>query len=205
MGKSPTTKGGKFSTNQADAIDYYVSGDGMWINQYFRKDGDGFGELSKNEKQYVKDLDSALNKTVKDKVLYRSVDGSAIFGNDVDFDNLYNSLKYGAGNKYEKESLQKAQAKIGKPITDKGYMSTTRDAQIAEDFGDFTGAAHPIVMRIETSGKTKGADVSKATKNIIAAERSDSQKETLLARGQSYTPMKIYVKNGQIYVDVKMK
>ena len=195
---SPAKKG--FSQTQSEAIDHYVSGNGMYINQLLRQDA----KLTDNEKELVKDLDSALNKNVTDSVLYRSVDASVIFDN-VDFYNLESALKYGASNKYEKEAMQKAQASIGKTITEKGYMSTTRDASIAENFGDFTGATNPIVMKITTGKNTKGANVSKASKGIVEAEKFDPQKETLLARNQKYEVKKMYVKNGQVYVDVKMK
>lgn len=47
-----------------DATEYYVSGDGMWINQYLRGRGD-FGELTESEKQYLSDLDKATNGKIK--------------------------------------------------------------------------------------------------------------------------------------------
>lgn len=192
-----------FTTNQGEALEHYVSGDGMWINQYLRNDGQGFGELSDGEKQYVKDLDSALSRTVQDKELYRSVDAKVIFGN-IDIYNLEAAVLYGQADKYAQSALNKAQSLIGTAKTEKGYMSTTRDAQIAEDFGGFTGATNPIVMRITPSKTTKGANVSKATKGIAEVERADPQKETLLARNQKYTINRIYGKNGHIYVDVSM-
>lgn len=192
-----------FTTNQGEAIEHYASGDGMWINQYFRNDGNGFGELSSNEKEYVKDLDSALNKTVKDKELYRSVDAKVIFG-DIDYYNLEAAVLYGAKDKFSQSALNKAQSLIGTTKTEKGYMSTTRDRNIAEGFGGFTGADNPIVMRITPSKTTKGADISKATKRIADIEKSDPQKETLLARNQKYKINKVYGKNGNIYVDVSM-
>lgn len=192
-----------FTTNQGDAIEHYVSGDGMWINQYFRNDGKGFGELSSNEKEYVKDLDNALNRVVADKELYRSVDAKVIFG-DIDYYNLESAILYGGTDKYSQSALSKAQSLIGTTKIEKGYMSTTRDRNIAEEFGGFTGADNPIVMKITPSKTTKGADISKATKRIADVEKADPQKETLLARNQKYKINKIYGKNGNIYVDVSM-
>ena len=192
-----------FTKNQGEALEYYVSGDGMWINQYLRNDGQGFGELSDGEKQYVSDLDSALSRTVQDRELYRSVDASAVFG-DIDFYNLEAAVIYGQADKYSQAAYKQAQSLIGTTKTEKGYMSTTRDAQIAEEFGGFTGATNPVVMRITPSKSTKGANVSKATKGIAEVERADPQKETLLARNQKYTINRIYGKNGHIYVDVSM-
>ena len=204
-GKSPIAKNNTFTKDESSAVDHYVSGDGMWINDYFRRNGDGYGELSKNEKEFIKDLDSAVNKPVNDKTLYRSVDARAIFGNDIDFDALESAVVYGGKDKYETAALQKATSRIGRTITEKGYMSTTRSASIAEEFRDYTGARNPVVMRIETAKHTKGRNVSNASKGIIESEKYEPQKETLLARNQSYVVKKLYSKNGQIYVDVKMK
>ena len=197
-GASSSNASGGFTKNQGDAIEYYVSGEGMWINQYFRNDGEGFGDLSQNEKDFVEDLDGALNRPVKDDVLYRSVDGSVIFGDGVDMYNLQSGIIYGGTDKYSQKAMIDANKAVGKKITDKGYMSTTRDASIAEEFGGFTGASNPVVMRIKTSKSTRGANVSRATKGVLQAERYNPQKETLLARGQSYTVNKIYGKNGII-------
>lgn len=202
-GKKNNSSG--FTTSQGQAVEYYVSGDGMWINQYFRNDGEGFGQLSETEKVFVKELDNALDKKVNDAVLYRSVDASVIFGNDVDIDSLQGAIIYGMKDAYSQQALSKAQSVIGKTQIEKGYMSTTRSSQIAEEFGDYTGASNPIVMKINTSKNTKGADVSKATKYLASVEKNDPQKETLLARNQQYKVNKIYSKNGLIYVDVNMK
>ena len=191
-----------------DATEYYVSGEGMWINQYLRGNGD-FGELTDAERQYIKDLDKATNGKVSADTLYRSVDATAIFGNisETDYENLSTALIYG------KDSFGKGQyadgirnkvdsiinKTIGKTQTEKGYMSTTTSKSIAEEFGGFTGSDKPIVMNIKTSKKTRGVNLSGYDKNT-----SDPQKEVLLARGQSYKITNIYGKNGNINVDIEL-
>ena len=193
-----------------DATEYYVSGEGMWINDYLRGRGD-FGELTPSEQQYIKDLDTATNGKIKDSTLYRNVDAEAIFGrmSDVDYYNLQQTLTYGEdswGKGNYADGIRNKVSNIidntkGKVKTEKGYMSTTSDANIAEDWGDFTGSEKPIVMKIKTSNNTKGVNLSQYDKNAPDMP----QKERLLARNQSYTVKDIYGKNGLIYVDVEMK
>ena len=207
-GKGSLSNGALGTGKPNDATEYYVSGEGMWINQYLRGNGD-FGELTESEKQYLKDLDKATNGKISNDTLYRSVDASAIFGNmsETDYENLRTALVYG------KDSLGKGQyadgirqkvdgiinRTIGKAQTEKGYMSTTTSKSIAEEFGGFTGSDKPIVMNIKTNKNTKGVNLSGYDKNA-----STPQKEVLLARGQSYKVTNIYGKNGNIYVDVEM-
>ena len=204
-----------FNQDEQNAIEYYVSGDGMTINNLLRgRNGFTENDLNSEDKKIMKDLDSALNHNLGEQTLYRSVDASAIFGNinDIDFDNLRSELNYNtfsnSNGSYSKIQLNKVNNTINqalnKSFLDKGYVSTTRDAKIAEEWGGFTGSDNPIVLKIKTSKNTKGADVSKASKNIRKMESNDPQKETLLARNQNYKVTKIYGKNGLIYVDVSM-
>ena len=208
-GRGATSSGGGGMPN--DATEQYVSGEGMWINQYLRGRGD-FGELSDSEKEYLRDLDKATNGKINDKELYRSVDANAIFGNisATDAENLRQYLLYG-GDSFGKgayaDSIRNRMQSIinrteGKTQTEKGFMSTTADKRVAEDWGDFSGSENPVVMRIKTSPNTKGVNLSGYDKNVSSDQ---AQKERLLARGQSYEVGKIYAENGNIYVDVKMK
>ena len=66
-GRGATSSGGGGMPN--DATEQYVSGEGMWINQYLRGRGN-FGELSDSEKEYLRDLDKATNGKITDNELY---------------------------------------------------------------------------------------------------------------------------------------
>ena len=201
--------------DEKNAIEYYVSGDGMGINNLLRgRNGFTEDDLDAQDRKIMKDLDSALNHNLGQQTLYRSVDASAVFGNisDTDFENLrdelnYNTFSKGKGN-YSKMIANKTNDIINsatdKSFIDKGYVSTTRDLTIAENWGGFTGSDRPMVMKIKTSNKTKGADISKATKHLRQIESQDPQKETLLARNQKFKVNKIYGKNGLVYVEVEM-
>jgi len=194
-----------------EATEYYVSGEGMWINQYLRGRGD-FGELSDSEKQYLKDLDKATDGVIKDDTLYRSVDAQAVFGNmsDSDYYDLNQALLYGEGSFGKGKYADSVRDRVnnilnkteGKTVTEKGFMSTTTSQEIAENWGDFTGSEKPVVMKITTNKNTKGVNLSGYDKNVSA---EDAQHERLLARNQSYTVKKIYAKNGSIYIDAQMK
>ena len=199
---SSSSSGGGGKPN--DATEYYVSGEGMWINNYLRGRGD-FGELSANEKQYLKELDQATNGNITNSKLFRNVNADAVFGNmtQIEYEDLKNKLVYGANDKYANATAEKfLNNTIGKTVTEKGFMSTTKDENIAKDWGGFTGSDRPIVMEIKTNKNTKGVDLSSYDKNV---SKSEAQKEVLLGRNQSYKVDNIKAKNGNIYVEVSMK
>jgi hypothetical protein len=208
-GRGASSSAVKGAGKPNDATEYYVSGEGMWINQYLRGNGE-FGDLSEGEKQYLKDLDKATNGKISADTLYRSVDATAIFGDmsETDYENLRTALIYGKDSfgkgQYADGIRQKIDGivnkTIGKTQTEKGFMSTTTSKSIAEEFGGFTGSDKPIVMNIKTNKKTRGVDLSGYDKNT-----SDPQKETLLARNQTYKITNIYGKNGNINVDIELK
>lgn len=187
-----------------EATEHYVSGEGMWINQYLRGQGD-FGELSNLEKEYLKDLDKATNGKIKNDTLYRNVDASAIFGDisQNDYELLKEKIIYNENNKYTNATSDKYLKNIiGKSVKEKGFMSTTKDEKIANDFDGYTGSSKPIIMKIKTSKNTKGVDLSRYDKNV---SKGDAQKEVLLARKQQGKITNVYSKNGHIYVDFNME
>lgn len=202
-GASSSLSGGAGKPNEA--TEYYVSGDGMYINNALREGR----ELDAEEKQLVKDLDLATNGNVKQNDLYRNVDAKAIFGNldYTEYENLVNLLGYGEKSfdkgAYSQAQLQKAKDLInktqGKTVKEKGYMSTTKDESIASDWGGFSGSEMPVVMHLKNTKGAKGVDVSGYDKNT-----SSPQKEVLLGRNQSYKVDNIGFKNGNIYVDVTL-
>lgn len=208
-GRGASSGSSKGSASVKKSVEYYVSGEGMWINNYLRGRGD-FGELTQQEKQLIHDLDVATKSQIKDKYLYRNVDASAIFGDitNSDFENMSEILingKEAMGKGAYADSIRDKTNKIinnakGKTITEKGYMSTTTDPQIAEGWGDFTGAEKPIVLKIKTNKNTTGYDVGKRFDT-----KDSPQQEKLLARGQKYSIDNVYGKNGSVYVDVILK
>jgi len=206
---SPERLGAGESGRPNDATEYYVSGGGMWINQYLRGRGD-FGELTESEKQYLRDLDTATNGAIGQDTLYRSVDARAIFGNSESIDNLFQYLQYGpdswGSGEYAKsisdgvkDMLDKT---IGSTITEKGFMSTTKSWDVAAGFQDFTGAQNPVVMEIKPGSKTRGVDLSGYDANVA---EGDEQQEVLLKRDQSYKVNDVSVRNGQIVIHVEMR
>lgn len=104
---------------------------------------------------------------------------------DVTSDKVYRGL----GSDFTKEIANKHGVKdvsdinelksklIGKTITDKGYMSTTRDLKTAGDFARDKGTGKTTVMQI--SGKKKGIEVDKHVKNY----RSRQENEFIIKRG----------------------
>lgn len=182
----------EFTADQEEAIEWYVSGDGMWINDYLRKTEAErvaqFGELSDNEKWLYEQLKSATDKPLDKDIhtLYRSVDSRAIFG-DIPLEERFDIgdfLMYGDGA-VEKGKIPELQKRIdsvkGKTITDKGFMSTTKDLDLAVDFDGFTGAEHSVVLELDTTkASVKGADLKKF--DVPDAP----QKEVLLAPDTKY-------------------
>ena len=208
-GASSGGGGASLKKNEQNAIEYYVSGEGMWINNYFRNDG-SIKELTDFESDFVKGLDSATNRTLKEQTLYRSVDAKAIFGNisDDDYYDLTQYMVWGGdtfgdgryGDYVRKKSQFLANRAKGRTIIDKGFVSTTTDYNVANEWRGFSGSSRPVVLEIKTNKKTKGVDVSYTDKKAYGAP----QKEILLARNQKFKVTDISGKNGQIYVKVEM-
>lgn len=203
------------TSNQLEALEYYVSGEGMWINQYLRGRGD-FSELSQSEKEFLNNLDKITNSdNVKEDVLYRTTDASAIFGDmtDSEFDDLRSELTYGTFSKGKGAYSQNVTNKINnlinntknKTITEKGFMSTTKSYNIAENNMYNFGSTKPIIMEIRGTKGTKGYDViKKASPRLKQVEKSDPQKEVLLAKNKKYKVESVSSKNGNIYVKVRL-
>ena len=188
--------------DQKDALEYYVSGEGMYINNYLRsRAGVTPNDMGDMDKKLLKELDSATDNIVKDKILYRSVDASVIFPNiDVfGYDDLRGYLAYGSSQKVLTNRVEPMINNSVKEFVDKGFVSTTKDYNIAKNWGDFTGSDKPIVLELTVDKSVKGVDL-----NFLDVA-DDPQKETLLARNQVFTVENIGSKDGQIYVKVKVK
>lgn len=207
-----SASGGSLTKEQEDAIDFYASGEGMFVNNALR----GVNDITLTSEEIAKV--HALDSVLTDKVsgtLYRSVDAEAVFGkmSSLMYDQLREEIVYSqfsnAKGDYSQGIAKQVNATLntakGKTITDKGFVSTTKSELIAKEWGGFTGSDKPIVMKITTGSNSKGKDISKATRKQRQAEKSDPQKEVLLARNQKYQITNIYGKDGDIYVDVKMR
>lgn len=205
----------KPTQSQLDSLEYYVSGEGMWINQYLRGRGD-FGDLSTNEKEFLKDLETLTNNNkVEQDTLYRTVDAEAIFGSmsNSEFDDLRSELVYNqfskAKGQYSQNIANKIKNKIdslkGKDVTEKGFMSTTKNLDIAENNMYTFGSEKPIILEIKGTKGKRGYDVMKhASQRLKQVEKSDPQKEVLLGNNQSYKIEDVTSKNGNVYVKVRM-
>jgi hypothetical protein len=155
-----------------DVLEDYVSGNGMDINNFLRqRNGLSVGDMNASEKSRLSLMDKAMSKSElpKDQTLYRNVDASAVFDKST-----LQKIRWG---EYSEDDLQEV---VGKTITDKGFMSTTKDKEIAFGWGDFTGSETPIVLEFETPKGTHGIDLKRFD------IEGDEQKEILLDRGLSY-------------------
>lgn len=162
----------KITQDEWDVLEDYVSGNGMDINNFLRqRNGLSIGDMNASEKARLSLMDKAVSKSElsKDQTLYRNVDASAVFDKS--------TLQKIRRNEYSEDDLQEV---VGKTITDKGFMSTTKDKEIAFGWGDFTGSETPIVLEFETPKGTHGIDLKRFD------IEGDEQKEILLDRGLSY-------------------
>lgn len=192
----PKLKYTEAETNEA--IEEYVSGDGMWINNKLR----GIGEIAdyplrEDDKIYLEKLDQATqSQIVKEKTLYRSVDISSIIGDisDSEYDDLKSAYIYNNKSKPAQEVINKYLKNIeGKEIVDKGFISTTKSKDIALDFQDFTGSSKPCVIEFNVPKGIKGIDL----KDFDIADME--QKEVLLARNQKFVIKEVSQEQGQFY------
>lgn len=171
---------------QDEATEWYVSGDGMWINQYLRGRSPKDMYVSKEDKVLIEALKDATNKPIPKslKTLWRSVDVSAVFGDMTlgQKEQLRDALVYGEKNAMQ----QRINDTKGKTITEKGFMSTTKDKGIAEEFEYFTGAEVPMVLKFDTTKATvKGKDLKDFDLD------DDPQKEVLLHPNARYKVKRI--------------
>lgn len=183
--KISKVKTDKPTQEELEAVDYYVSGEGMYINDYLRDRNnpvERMGEMTDFDKEMVRQLEKATNREHGYNKLYRCVDADAIFDNvsDMDWEYIQGNLGYGGNNQRAKELIDSVKDKV---ITDKGFMSTTKDYDIAADFLDTTGANHPLVIEFENANKVGGFDLEKFMGDI---ELRKEQKEVILHNNASY-------------------
>ena len=187
------------TANESAAVESYVSGDTMYINQVLRERA---GEMTAEDRELVRDLDSALNVPIgKRQTLYRSVDAEAVFGrmSGLDFENLRGAVVYGDDSRIARQTAERLIGRAqGATITERGYMSTTKDAEIAAEWGGFTGSEKPIVLRLDVPASAHGRDLE-----MFEVEGAE-QGEVLLARGQRYHVSRIVGENGKIVIHAEI-
>ena len=184
------------------AIDYYVSGEGMWINKYLRepeKFEKENGKISDEEKEIISSLEKETTAApIADKKLYRAVDASAIFGDisDGDFENLVANVVYGNNERLVANNAAVLISKAeNKQITEKGFMSTTKDKEVADNWDGFTGSNKEVLLELNIPEGMTGKDL--AAYDVEGEE----QKEVLLPRNVDYFVKKVIKdENGKILV-----
>jgi hypothetical protein len=185
-----------FTQPQKDAIEWYVSGEGQFVNQIMR--GRSSERFTDYEKEQVEILKEATNRPLPSgiKELYRSVDASAVFGDMSlsDFDNMQSLLMYDADDRYAQAQKKRVESIIDKTITEKGFMSTTKDKETALYWGDFTGSEKPIALSLKVRDGIKGADLKD-----FDVEGSEQQ-EVLLHPNTKYKVKRVGVEEGTIVV-----
>lgn len=190
-----------------ESLDAYISGEAMWLNNYLRGRGD-FGALSKEEQSLLDELTTITQKEkVGERVLWRSVDARAIFGDmsDSEYEDLLGRLVYGDDRRVIIEMTQKFLDVSGTKQEEKGFMSTTKDKNIAMQWGAYTGSRTPVLLKIKTTAETRGIDVERYTLiHNPEAEREQPQKEVLLRRGLQYKVVAIKELEGHICVEVEL-
>lgn len=190
-----------------ESLDAYISGDAMWVNNYLRGRGD-FGVLSNDEQSLIDELTAITQKEkVGERVLWRSVDARAVFGamSDSEYEDFLGRLVYGDDRKAIIEKTQRFLDVSGTKLQEKGFMSTTKDKNIAMEWGGYTGSRTPVLMKIKTTAETKGIDIERYTLiHNPQAEREQPQKEVLLRRDLQYKVVAIKELDGHICVEVEL-
>ena len=153
-----------FTDKQKDAITWYTSGEGQFVNQMMR--GRMEGTFTTEEKEKVRVLEQATDRELPTNIkhLYRSVDASAVFGDMTvgEYDNLQSLVLYNADDRYALAQKQRIENVKGKTITEKGFMSTTKDKETAIYWGDYTGSEKPIALSFNVPNGVKGADLKES-------------------------------------------
>lgn len=200
-----TDKTGKYTEAEKGAVEQYVSGDMMWVNQYLRGRMPDDVVLQPDEKKFIEDLKSATSKPIgKDMTLYRAVDAQALFGEMTD-SQFWRVQDYLRGEDMTDDGLDTAITILDRgrdvDIVEKGFMSTTKDKDMATGWGDFTGSDKPVVLELKVPKGTKGVDLGEVMPEL---DKLMGQSEVLLHPGVTYRITGFRVDDGLIFTaDVK--
>lgn len=196
-----TDKTGKYTEAEKRAVERYVSGDMMWVNQYLRGRMPEDTVLQPDEEKFIEDLKSATSKPIgKDMTLYRSVDASAVFGDmtPTEFGNLTSYVVYGDTQRLiARDAIRLLERAEDSEITEKGFMSTTTGKSTAMNWFDFSGAEYPITLELNVPSTVGGANISEVSQEL---EHRMNQQEILLQPNLTYRITDISSEDGLIYV-----
>lgn len=186
-----------------DALEYYVSGEGMYINDYLSgKYEENGGRWTEQDEEILQLMDEGTQGIVKQKKLWRSVDASAVFGDMSmsEYQDLYDMVVWGEDSVIKnKRAATKARVDVtGKEITEPRFMSTTTDKELAFEWRDYTGSDMPIVLEIDVPDGIHGEDMKRFDLP------DDPQNEVLLARGQKYRVKSVEGIDGELVVKVEL-
>lgn len=189
----------ELSKDSKEALQYYVQGDGMYINDYLRSRNnpiERMGKMTDFDNQLIKDLDNATENVIHNKKLYRSVDASAIFPNisQNEYEDLKDYLVYNSNQNLVVNNATKTLNGKLREFTDKGFVSTTKDYNIAKEWGSFSGSDKPVVLELNIKDAVKGRDLD------FLDLADNPQKEVLLKRNQYFEIKNISSKDGNIYI-----
>lgn len=208
-GSAPKGSGGAsggITKEEEDTLAWYVSGDGMWINQHLRgRMAEGTSELTEDEQKMLDTLTNLANDKIEPRPLYRSVEAEAIFGkmDTFEWEALEGHLLY---NLEDANAQKLIDSLIGKEITEKGFMSTSKDRSYVGGFGEEMGLEQPIVLEFEPSNNTRGIDLAKKCPKL---DEAMGQSEVILKPGAKYEITDIRKEeiddSGVIYVKAKLK
>ena len=195
----------KLPAEQRSALKWYVSGEGQYVNQALRGNvGADFGGLTQAEKDAVAAMRAATDHPLaKDlDVLYRSVDARAVFGNvsQSQYENMCDYFRSTGSDRryYERQIGDLVSGANGREIVEKGFMSTTRDRDIALNWGGFTGSDMPITLELKLSSGVRGIDLRKLDVDDMP------QKEVLLHPGMRYRVLEVTHVDGVPYVKAEI-
>ena len=160
----------------------------------------GYDKLSASDKQYVENLDKAINKAGfksdyipdgKDKPMFMRGGGAVMIGvpESMSFNNPQEMADYINKNL------------IGKYTTNAGYTSVTTTKSVADGFA--SGQKNPVILEYgEIKKGTRGTYVSGGKGQKAISFYGKGEDETLLQRNVSTAPVQAYVKNGRVHVVV---
>ena len=182
----------QYSTGEQEALSWYT--DSSYINSKLAFNG--YDSLDKSERDKVKNMDSAIeksgwNETETNTPFLRGAGGYAIgISEDMEFKSQQQMVDY-INSKL-----------VGTETQNVGYTSITRKPDIAKSFS--SGEEHPIIMEyVHIEKGVKGAYLSGGGNKKAISSFGTYEDETLLQRNIWTAPTNAYIGNdGRVHVQV---